>query len=252
MLSGSIRHLFATMIVVALFSAATIGPDSIALADPSQDQKFFDLLGEEDIPPVDGENGLVTTAHKVCSRLDEGMAVGDMVELIRNNGFNDNPLTRLQNQARITRTIHKFINASVEAYCPSNKGKISSIAGYRTTQPPDRPMTFGRVVLTSLVVTVPAGDIAPTKPFPVPAQPPPIPQQVEPAPQEPPPIPRRVQTAPQQAPSKHAEAPPPESPPEAGPLPQPEAPAPAAPAPPEPASPPPDQPSPPGHVRLAP
>ena len=116
---------------VALIAAAIFSPGGTAAADPSQDQKFFDLLGQKEIPPVDNANSLITTAKKACSKIDEGMPVGDLVELIRNNGFNENPLTRLQPQDRITRTIDQFINASVEAYCPYDRGKIASISGYR-------------------------------------------------------------------------------------------------------------------------
>jgi hypothetical protein len=245
MFSGLIRQFSAAMIVVACFGAAT-GPDGFAAADPSQDQKFFDLLNQQDIPPVDNDNSLIGVAKKTCSRLDEGMSVGDLVELIRNNGFNENPLTRLQNQGRITRTIDRFINAAVQAYCPNNRGKIASISAYRGSRP--------RVELISLVGTLPVGEINPTKPLPVPALPPSLPQEVQPVPQQPQPQPRHVQPAPQQAPPPKQAEPPQESPPEAGPQPEPEAPAPAAPAPPppEPPSAPPDAPSPPGHVRLAP
>ena len=111
------------------------------MADPSQDQKFFDLLNQKDIPPVDNDNSLIAMAKKACSKLDDGMSVGDLVELIRNNGFNENPLTRLQPQGRITRTIDRFINASVEAYCPKDRGKIASIAGI--------PRAAGRALASS-------------------------------------------------------------------------------------------------------
>jgi hypothetical protein len=134
MFSGIIRYLPAAVSAVAVISATTL-PAGSAVADPtSQDQKFFDLLGEKDIPPVDNDNSLIITAHKVCSKLDDGMSVDDMVDLIRNNGFNENPLTRLQPQRRITATINRFISASVEAYCPYDKGKIASIAGHSTTR----------------------------------------------------------------------------------------------------------------------
>jgi hypothetical protein len=251
MRSGFIRHLTAAVICAGLCGAALAAPGDIATADPNQDQKFFDLLGEKDIPPVDGENGLVTTAHKVCSKLDDGTSVDDIVELIRNNGFNENPLTRLQPQGRVTRTIDRFVTAAVEAYCPNNRGKIASIAAYRPGEP---AATSRLVLLTSYVGPVPAGDIAPTKPLPVPVQQMPLPQEVQPAPQAPPQPPRRVQKVPQQAP-KEVEPPPEQAPPaDAPPPPQVESPAPAAPAPPppEPPSQTPDQPSPPGHVRLAP
>jgi hypothetical protein len=270
MFSGIIRYLPVAAAAVAIVGATTALPAGTAVADPTgQDQKFFDLLGEKDIPPVDNDNSLIITAHKVCSKLDDGMSVDDMVDLIRNNGFNENPLTRLQPQRRITATINRFISASVEAYCPYDKGRIASIASYRTMRSADSVYVFTaythnapvsrRVILASLIEPLPAGEIAPTKPLPVPAAPPPEPQEVQPVPQQPPPPPqRRVQPVPQQAPPPQAEpppeAPPPEAPPPEAELPAPAAP-PAAPAPapaPAPASPPPDPPAPPGHVRLAP
>jgi hypothetical protein len=254
MFSVFIRRLPYWVSAIALMAAAAFSPSGAAAADPSQDQKFFDLLNEQDIPPVDNDNSLIDVAKKTCSRLDEGMSVGDLVELIRNNGFNENPLTRLQNQGRITRTIDRFIKASVEAYCPKNRGKIASIAAYR-----GRPGDSRLVLLASFVEPHPAGDILPTKPLPVPVQQPqPVPQ-IEPQPQQPAPPPtRRVQPAPPQAPAQQPEPPPAEAP---APDPGPPAEAPA----PEPApapgggaaggntpAPPPPEPAPPGHIRLAP
>jgi hypothetical protein len=247
MSSGIIRRLSYLISAVAFIAASTFSPGETAAADPGQDQKFFDLLGQDEIPPVDNANSLVATAKKACSKLDAGMPVGDLVELIRNNGFNENPLARLQPQDRITRTIDQFINASVETYCPYDRGKVASIAGYRA-----RPGASRLPVLVSYVEPRHAGEIAPTKPFPVPAQPAPVPQEVPPPPEQPPPPPaRRVQPAPPQAPPQQAEPPPAEAP-------EPEPPA-AAPPPggrtpggDTPASPTPDAPSPPGHIRLAP
>jgi hypothetical protein len=278
MFSGNIRHLPAAIAAVALLSAAVVLPGNLATADPGQDQKFFDLLGEKDIPPVDNANSLIETAHKACSKLDGGMSVGDLVELIRNNGYKENPLTRLSPADQITRTINRFIVASVEAYCPSDRGKIASITAYRATLPGNpayRATTDGHnavasegLLLASFVRPVPAGEIAPTKPLPVPAQPPPSPEELAPAPQQPPPPPKRVQQAPQRqpqvAPPPEEPPPPQEPPPEAeppqapAPAPAPQAPAPA-PAPgggsggaPAPESPAPAPPAPPGHIRLAP
>ncbi|MDT5202950.1 MAG: hypothetical protein QOH34_4472 [Mycobacterium sp.] len=269
MFSGIIRQLPTAVTAVALLISAAVLPGHTAAADPDQDQKFFDLLGQKEIPPVDNANSLIQTAHKACSKLDSGMSVGDLVDLIRNNGYNENPLTRLNPADRITRTINQFIIASVEAYCPYDRGKIASIAAYRATpsgEPAYRVTAYAHdavasreLILASLVGTVPAGEITPTKPLPIPAQPPPLPQEVQPVPQEPPPPPQRVQPVPQHAPSRQAEPPPPEAPPpEAEPPPQVEPPA-APPVPGRgadggnaPASPTPDQPSPPGHIRLAP
>jgi hypothetical protein len=265
MLSGIIRSLPAAMIAFGLVATATVAPCPAATADPGQDQKFFDLLGQKEIPPVDNANSLIATAKKVCAKLDGGMPAGDLVELMRENGFRENPLSRFQPQDRITRTITQFITASVEAYCPGDRGRIASIAAYRSS-------TSARVQLASVVIPGHAGEIAPTNPLPVPAQPPPpVPQEVQPAPQQSPPPPRRVQQTPQQAPPPPQEPPPPaeaplEPPPEAIP-PAPAAPggsapggsAPGASGPggdtgggSAPAPQPPDQPLPPGHIRLAP
>jgi Protein of unknown function (DUF732) len=265
MFSGITR---ATVAAIGVLSAAAILPGATSVADPSQDQKFFDLLGEKDIPPVDNANSLIATARKACSKLDGGMSVGDLADLIRNNGYNENPLTRLNPPDRITRTINQFITASVEAYCPYDRGKIASIAGYSTVQPGtvNAPVTSRNVVFTAFVRPIPSGEILPTKPFPIPAQPPPEPQEVQPVPQAPPPPPQRVQPLPQHEAPQHA-APPVEPPPAAPPVEPPQvAPPvepPAAPAPPPaagggtsggdaPASPTPDQPAPPGHIRIAP
>jgi hypothetical protein len=253
MSSRLIRHLPGAVAAVALLGAALL-PGSTAAADPAQDQKFFDLLGEKDIPPVDNANSLIETAHKACSKLDGGMSVGELVDLIRNNGYNENPLTRLNPPDRITRTINQFIIASVQAYCPYDAGKIASIAAYHGHGSP------GVIVLASLTEALPTGEIPPTKPLPVPAQPPPPPpEELAPAPQQPPPPPRHVQQAPQR--QQQVEPPPQEPPPRAEQPPQAEQPQAPAPAPepgggnggaPAPESPSPAPPAPPGHIRLAP
>lgn len=246
MFSGITR---ATIAAIGLLGAATILPGATSAADPSQDQKFFELLGEKDIPPVDNANSLITTARKACAKLDDGMPVADLVDLIRNNGYNENPLTRLSPPDRITRTINQFINASVEAYCPYDRGKIASIAGYIAPQPgaDGASVTSREVVFTSLVRPIPSGEILPTTPLPIPARPPPAPQEVQPVPEEPPP-PQRIQPAPQHAKPPQAASPvePPAAPP-----PPPEAGGGAAGGD-TPASPTPDQPTSPGHIRIAP
>jgi hypothetical protein len=269
MFSGIIRQLPAAVTAVFFISAAVL-PGHTAAASPDQDQKFFDLLGQKEIPPVDNANSLIETARKACSKLDGGMSVGDLVDLIRNNGYNENPLTRLNPADRITRTINQFIIASVEAYCPYDRGKIASIAAYRATpsgEPTYRVTEYAHdaaasrgLILASLVGTVPAGEIPPTKPLPMPAQPPPPPEELAPAPQQPPPPPppRHVQQAPQR---QQQVEPPPQEPPPQEPPPQAEQPQAPAPAPepgggnggaPAPESPPPAPPAPPGHIRLAP
>jgi pyruvate/2-oxoglutarate dehydrogenase complex dihydrolipoamide acyltransferase (E2) component len=256
MFSGVVRHACALVTATAVLTGAPILTGGTAAAD-TQDDKFFELLGENDVPAIDNATSLIDTGHKVCARLDGGMSVNDLVELIRNNGFNENPMARLYPQGRITATIDRFITAAVQAYCPSDAGKITSIAAYH----PDRPHQSHPVVLASLIEPIPAGEIPPTKPLPVPALPPLLPENPAPAPEQPPPPPQRAQQAPQrQQPVNPApqEAPPQEAPPQVE---APQAPAPApepgggnggnggAPAPESPA---PAPPAPPGHIRLAP
>ncbi|MGB6513724.1 MAG: DUF732 domain-containing protein, partial [Mycobacterium sp.] len=137
MFSGIIGHGSGMVSAIAVLTAAAILPGGTAAADPSQDDKFFALLGEKDIPAVDNATSLIDTAHKICSKLDDGMSVGDLVDLIRNNGYNANWRSRLDPPDRVTRTINRFITAAVQAYCPYDAGKIASIAAYPATRSSD-------------------------------------------------------------------------------------------------------------------
>jgi Protein of unknown function (DUF732) len=268
MFSGPTRIAGALVTTIAVLTGATILPGATATADPSQDDKFLTLLGYEDIPAIDNASSLIDTAHKVCARLDEGMSAGDLVELIRNNGFNENPLARFYPQRRVTKTIDRFIDAAVQAYCPYDQGKIASLAAQAvpaSNEPTFRVAAYTRnraeVSLVLGIATLPSGEVPPSNPPPMPAEPPPAPHEVAPAPRQSPPPPRRVQSAPQQVPSQAQlppqqaepapqEAEPPQAgPPAAAPAPDDGGGAPASPSP-EPA--PPAQPAPPGHVRLAP
>jgi hypothetical protein len=261
MFSGPIRNARALVAALALLTGVAILPGGTAAADPSQDDKFLTLLGYEDISAIDNATSLIDTAHKVCGKLDDGMPAGDLVELIRNNGFNDNPLARLYPQGRVTKTINRFINAAVQAYCPYDQGKIASITAQAATasnEPTRRVAAYTRSSeapsLALGIATLPAGEVPPSNPPAIPAQPPPVPHEVAPAPRQSPPPPQRVQPVPQQVPPE-AELPPQQAePPQAGPPAA--APAPSdgggAPANPSPEPAPPEQPAPPGHVRLAP
>jgi Protein of unknown function (DUF732) len=269
MFSGPIRNARAVVAALAVLAGAAILPGGTAAADPSQDDKFLTLLGYEDIPAIDNAASLIDTAHKVCARLDEGMAAGDLVELIRNNGFNENPLARLYPQRRVTKTINRFISASVQAYCPYDQGKIASVSSQAATvwsEPTGRVAAYTRNTqapsLAFGIAPLPSGEVPPSNPPAIPAQSPPPPQEVPPAPPQSPPPPQRVQPVPQRVPPQQAEPPPPQAeppqpaeppqdlqPPAAAPPPADGGAAPASP-PPEPAPPPP--PPPPGHVQLAP
>jgi hypothetical protein len=268
MFTGITSHGGALITAIGLLTGAAILHSGAATADPDQDQKFLTLLADNDIPAVDNDDGLIDTAHKACGKLDDGMPVGDLVELMRNNGFATNPLARFYPQGRVTRTIDRFISAAVQAYCPYDRGKIASIMPGTATgsSEPMRPgAVYTHVVhdhgiaLVSVIGPIPSGEVPPSNPPPAPALPSPPPQQVHQVPEQPP-VPRSVPPAPQrpqqvQPPPQQVEPPPQEAeppPPEAGPSPQQaEPPPPAEPSPP-PTEPPPTQPHAPGFVRLAP
>jgi hypothetical protein len=262
MFSGVARHACVLVTATGVLTGVATLAGGAAAAD-TQDDKFLALLFDQDIPPIDNATSLIATAHKACAKLDGGMSVDELVDLIRNNGYNADWRSRLDPPDRVTRTINRFITAAVQAYCPYDARKIASIAAYSgrgvVTDDPARHSRSHVVVLASLTQAMPAGEIPPTKPLPVPAQPPPPPEELAPAPQQPPPPPpRHVQQAPQrqqQVEPPPQEPPPQELPPQAE---QPQAPAPApepgggnggAPAP---ESPSPAPPAPPGHIRLAP
>jgi hypothetical protein len=237
MFSGPIDQTRGLVSTIAMLSGAAILLGGTAAADPSQDDKFLTLLGYQDIPAIDNPAGLIETAHKVCVKLDGGMPVDDLVELIRNNGFNEDPLTRLDPPRRVTKTIDRFINASVQAYCPYDQGKIASITAQAATDPntPTHGVAaYARntiiptawqgiagsrdargTTLAFVIAPVPSGEVPPSNPPAIPAQQPPAPQEVQPAPRQSPPPPHRVPPVPQQAPPTHqqAEPPPQEAPP---------------------------------------
>ncbi|HZC09937.1 MAG TPA: DUF732 domain-containing protein [Mycobacterium sp.] len=270
MFSGPTRIAGALVTAISVLTGAAILPGATAAADPSQDDQFLTLLGYEDIPAIDNATSLIDTAHKVCGKLDDGMTAGDLVELIRNNGFNENPLARFYPQRRVTKTIDQFINAAVQAYCPYDQGKIASITARSATassEPTLRVAAYTRnraaPSLVFGIATFPSGEVPPSNPPPIPAEPPPVPHEVAPAPPQSPPPPHRVQPVPQQVPPQQAGPAPQQAgpaPQEAEPPPQAEPPAAApppdngggAPANPSPEPAPPAQPAPPGHVRLAP
>ncbi|UQX09349.1 DUF732 domain-containing protein [Candidatus Mycobacterium methanotrophicum] len=184
--------------VVALTGVVAVRGDP-ATASPDQDNQFLALLGYKDIPAVENSASLITSANHVCSKLDAGMSVDELVDTMRNNAFNADPIARSYPPGRVAATIDRFISAAVEAYCPANQGKIASIMVARTTGSIEPTHSAGVVVrLASLIGTVPSGDMVLPDPPPVPALPPPVRQQVAPRPQQAPPRPQQPPPPPQQ------------------------------------------------------
>ncbi|ETZ69181.1 hypothetical protein L841_1384 [Mycobacterium sp. MAC_080597_8934] len=71
----------------------------------------------------------------LCRKLDGGMPVDAVVDLMRNTAFNVDPPERQYPPERITRTLTRFITAAVEVYCPYNQQKIDSITAMASSAP---------------------------------------------------------------------------------------------------------------------
>lgn len=229
-----------------LFTGSAIWHSSSAAADPSQDEHFLAVLDQLEIPALRNVPSLIVTAHKVCKRLDAGMPVDAVVDALIKNAYNVDPPEQMYPVDRVVRTETRFVIASVEAYCPANRGKIASVSPSRyvtdmpTTQPQFRSVRavtlaedggYPRIVARTGAVS-PRQATPPTPP-PLPAPPPPPADKilVPPRPVATPPPPRRQQPpSPQQLPPPQQPPPPPELPP---------------PPPPQQAPPPPQQPPPP-------
>lgn len=119
---------------VVLAGTAIVGAGAVA-ADPNQDDQFLALLVEKKIPARRNVPSLIATAHKVCRKLDGGMPVDAVVDLMRNTAFNVDPPERQYPPERITRTLTRFITAAVEVYCPYNQQKIDSITAMASRAP---------------------------------------------------------------------------------------------------------------------
>lgn len=206
MLTGITTHVAALVTAVAALSAAPILRAGAAAADPSQDDQFLAILEQEDIPAVKNVPSLIATAHKVCRKLDGGMPVGDVVNMMVNDAYAVDPPERLYPHDRLARTETRFVIAAVEAYCPGDRSKIASVMA-NPVPGPNSPMhraSYTRGALTGAVA--PAGITAPDPPQ-IPAPPPPTakdltpprPVAAPPPPQRPPPPPQ-LPPPPQQSP----------------------------------------------------
>jgi hypothetical protein len=91
-------------------------------ADPQQDQ-FVAQLQQEQIPALDNVPGLVARAHEICGELDGGTPVDAVVNEEMNRLYESNPAIHLIPD-RVNRTAVRFITASVDVYCPGDRGKL--------------------------------------------------------------------------------------------------------------------------------
>ena len=183
----------ALITAIVMLTGGEILRGGAAAADSNQDQQFLALLDKEDIPVLDNAPALIATAHRICGKLDGGMAADDLVNVMKNNAYKSDPVERLFPPARLTSTMTRFITAAVEAYCPYDQGKIASImanplpgsngpthrgggvfvAGHHGG---DRSDDARGTVLVSLIGAVPSGEIPKPNPPQIPGPPPPTAQ----------------------------------------------------------------------------
>jgi Protein of unknown function (DUF732) len=106
---------------VVLIAAAICS--GVASADPAQDQQFLALLEQEQIPAIDNVPGILNRAHEICSQLNGGASVPNVIDDEMNSAYGDNPALHLY-PARVRRTAARFVIASVDVYCPSHQGEL--------------------------------------------------------------------------------------------------------------------------------
>jgi hypothetical protein len=126
MFTGITGHSGALITAIVVLTGAAILGGGAAAADPNQDDQFLTLLDKQDIPALKNAPSLIATAHRVCLKLDGGMPMDNLVDLMINNAYNQDPIARLYPRARVASTITRFIAAAVEAYCPYDQSKIAS------------------------------------------------------------------------------------------------------------------------------
>lgn len=283
--TGVISHAGVLVATLVLLSGAAILRGGAAAADSNEDDQFLALLAQEGIPALEGVPSLVDVAHKVCRALDAGIPADRVLDAMVEYAGSNDPPERFYAPGRLARTEARFITASVGAYCPYDRSKITFLvtAAASRQNDPAHPMADNirnavksrpagerlnfdahGAVLASSTGAVPAGEVTQPDPPQLPAPPPPLAHQAPPQPIAVPPRPQRVPPPPQSPPPPRVAPQPgaapgndggggtggdlPAAPPPAPPV------APPPPAPPE-APPPPAPPAPPmapGFVRLAP
>ncbi|KAA1244887.1 DUF732 domain-containing protein, partial [Mycobacterium simiae] len=185
MFTGIAHHMGTLVSAITVLTGAAILSGGAAAADPNQDEQFLALLESKEIPALANVPSVIETAHKICHKLDGGAPLHELVEAMRDTAFNIDSSARLYAPARVTTTIHRFITAAVEAYCPHHQGDVATITAYRVRASnehllPAFPLTAvnsGRDpvghVRVSLMGEVSAGDTVPADPSPILVPPPP-------------------------------------------------------------------------------
>ncbi|WP_459974735.1 DUF732 domain-containing protein, partial [Mycobacterium sp. MUNTM1] len=210
---------------LVLLSGAAILRGGAAAADSNEDDQFLALLAQEGIPALEGVPSLVDTAHKVCRALNAGIPADRVLDAMVEYAGSNDPPERLYAPGRLARTEARFITASVGAYCPYDRSKITFLVTDPASRWDDpagrmaddirnavnsrddlRKMRGGLdfavhgAALASSNRALPAGEVTQPNPPQLPAPPPPLAHQAPPQPIAAPPRPQRVPPPPRQQP----------------------------------------------------
>lgn len=178
-------------VIVVLTGAITL---PAAVADPNPDDQFVALLDQKGIPALENVPSLIATAHRICRQLDGGMPVDAVVDDMKQRAFNANAAGGPYPPDRVMRTVARFISASVEAYCPNNQPKMTSLQSMANRKP------------QSALHVVPAGETGQPDPPQLPPPPEPTAQILAPPPPVAPPLPRQQTPPPAQGPQQQPPA----------------------------------------------
>ncbi|KAA8964967.1 DUF732 domain-containing protein [Mycobacterium sp.] len=122
-MSTGIGRLAGVLVSAPLLLTAATVCGGAARADPDQDERFLALLDEEQIPAADNVPGLIARAHEICRELDDGTSFYTIAREEMNTMYGDNPSLRLV-PARVTKTVVRFVAASVDVYCPNHQDML--------------------------------------------------------------------------------------------------------------------------------
>ena len=123
MFTGITTRVTSLVTAIVVLTGAAILQGGTAAADSNQDAQFLALLNTKGIPAESDVPSLIDTAHKVCRSLDAGTPVDAVVDAMVDFAYGVDQNDR----GRLARTEARFMIAAVEAYCPYDQGKITSI-----------------------------------------------------------------------------------------------------------------------------
>ncbi|OBH91377.1 DUF732 domain-containing protein [Mycobacterium sp. E2733] len=226
MFSSTTNRAGALVTATVVLTGVVMLPHGAAAADPNPDDQFVALLDQKGIPALENVPSLIATAHRVCRQLDGGMPADGVVNDMRERAFNANAGGGQYPPDRVNRTIARFISAAVEAYCPNDQPKITSLQSMANPMPglnestqrsssiTDRAVSSGSDLREphSAVHTVPLGETGLPDPPQLPPPSPPTAQILSPPAPVATPSPRQQPAPPAQEPQPGAQQQPPAAP----------------------------------------